>query len=157
MRRIPIISTIVVVLAVATMIGLGLWQLLERRPAKLAYLERLEANPSRPPIPFPAQADEAVQLGTTRDPMAKPRWAGGPVAGYITHAPDGRSLIGAAMDPAPQRMMLVSATPLAGLTANAPPDLDAVPNSHLAYAGQWFFFAVIAAVIYVLAVRRRRG
>jgi surfeit locus 1 family protein len=31
-----------------------------------------------------------------------------------------------------------------------------VPNNHLSYAVQWFLFAAIASVIYVLAVRRRR-
>jgi surfeit locus 1 family protein len=30
-----------------------------------------------------------------------------------------------------------------------------VPNNHLLYAIQWFFFALAAAVIYVLALRRR--
>jgi surfeit locus 1 family protein len=28
-------------------------------------------------------------------------------------------------------------------------------NNHLLYAGQWFFFALAAAVIYVLALRRK--
>ena len=50
---------------------------------------------------------------------------------------------------------VVAMPPAAGLAANAPPDLDSVPNNHLAYAGQWFFFAAIAAIVYVLAVRRR--
>ena len=40
--------------------------------------------------------------------------------------------------------MLVADTPPAGLAANGTPDLGAVPNNHLAYAGQWFFFAAVA-------------
>ncbi|SFP77613.1 SURF1 family cytochrome oxidase biogenesis protein [Sphingomonas rubra] len=198
MRRIPIISTIVVTLAVATMIALGLWQLLDRLPRKEAFLVQLATNPAKPVIAFPRDADEAllfrrasavcpaptsirlagagasgyraiaecppagdqpalaVQLGTTRDPNAHPRWAGGPVVGHLAHAPTGQSLIGAALDPAPPRLMLVASPPAAGLQPNPAPDVDAVPNNHLAYAGQWFFFAAVAAIIYVLAVARRR-
>ncbi len=37
----------------------------------------------------------------------------------------------------------------------APPDPNDLPNNHLAYAGQWFFFALTALVIYWLALRRR--
>ena len=51
--------------------------------------------------------------------------------------------------------MLVAAPPPAGLAANPGPDLSAVPNNHLAYAVQWFLFAGIAAIIYLLALRRR--
>ena len=198
MRRIPIVATIVVTIAVAAMIALGLWQLLDRAPKKEAYLAQLAANPARPPIAFPAVPDQSllfrrasgrcvepvaqrlagagaagfrlivecrtgaagqgmiVQLGTTPDPGFKGRWAGGPVSGFISHAPDSRSLIGSLFDHSPQRLMLVADTPALGLGANGRPDLSSVPNNHLSYAVQWFFFAAIAAVIYVLAVRRRR-
>ena len=192
MRRVPLIPTLVVALAVAAMIALGLWQLLDRAPKKEAYLQQLAANPSKPPIAFPAVPDDrllfrrttaicnrpvaqrlagagaagfrliadcgnglVVQLGTTPDPMFKPRWPGGSVSGYISHAPDGRSLIGSLFDHSPQRLMLVADAPPLGLAANGKPDLSTVPNNHLSYAVQWFFFAAIAAVIYVLALRRR--
>ena len=98
---------------------------------------------------------QAVQLGTSRDPNQRIDWAGGAVAGYVSHAPDGRSLIGLLIDRHPQAMMLVAATPPPGLAANAPPDPESVPNNHLSYGIQWFFFAAIASVIYLLAVRRR--
>lgn len=42
------------------MIGLGLWQLLDRRPAKLAYIERLASNPAKPPIAFPRVPDDTL-------------------------------------------------------------------------------------------------
>ena len=198
MKRIPIVSTIVVVVAVAAMIGLGLWQLLDRAPKKEAYIAQLAANPAKPPIAFPARPDETllfrrasgvcvepvaqrlagagaagfrlivecrtgaegrgmiVQLGTTPDPKFAGRWSGGPVSGFISHAPDSRSLIGALFDRTPQRLMLVADSPALGLGANGRPDVSSVPNTHLSYAVQWFFFAAIAAVIYVLALRRRR-
>lgn len=192
MRRIPVVATIMVTLAVAAMIALGLWQLLDRLPKKEAFLAQLAANPAKPAISFPDRDDDRllfrrasgrcsaptsirlagagasgyraiatcpgliVQLGTTRDPNARPVWAGGAVAGYLSHAPTGQSMIGAALHPEPRRMMLVAAPPRAGLQPNPAPDVDAVPNNHLAYAVQWFFFAAIAAIIYVLAVARRR-
>lgn len=197
MKRIPLLPTVLVILAVAAMIGLGLWQLLDRRPAKLAYIARLERNPALPSVAFPRFPDDTllfrraggyclqpmsitlagagsagfraiaacrtgaegpgmlVQLGTTRDPKATPRWSGGPVSGYLTHAPDARPLIATLFNHEPQRMMLVSSAPLAGLSPNPAPDVGTVPNNHLAYAGQWFFFAAVAAIIYALALRRR--
>jgi len=184
----------VVALAVAAMIGLGLWQLLDRAPRKEAYLAQLAGNPAKPPIAFPRGDDETalfrrttgvcpspvttrlagagsagfrviatcgggtnmiVQLGTTPDPAFTLQWPGGPVRGFISHAPDSRSLIGLLFDHSPSRLMLITDTPAPGLGANGTPDLSSVPNNHLSYAVQWFFFAAIAAVIYVLAVRRR--
>lgn len=198
MRRWPVVPTMVVVLAVATMIGLGLWQLLDRRPRKLAYIAQIEANPAKPPIAFPAAPDDAllfrrsagrcleprdirvagagaagfrviadcrtgaegpgmvVQLGTTRDPQAKPRWLGGEVRGHIAYAPSTISVLARLYDHRPDRLMLVAEPPLAGLAPNLRPDVSAVPNPHLSYAIQWFFFAGSAAVIYALALRRRR-
>lgn len=51
---------------------------------------------------------------------------------------------------------LVAATPAPPLaTASAPPDLAAIPNNHVFYAMQWFAFALTAAVIFLLAARRR--
>lgn len=202
MRRFPLIPTVIVALAVATMIGLGLWQLFERRPAKLAYIAQLAGNPSKPPIAFPRVPKQAllfrrasgicvqptsievrgagsagfrliaecrtggldgpgmvVQLGVTRDPNVKAAWRGGEVSGFITNAPDGRSAIGSLFDDTPQRPMLVADPVPAGVTPalspNPAPDVSAVPNPHLSYAFQWFFFALSAAVIYLLAVRRR--
>ncbi len=96
-----------------------------------------------------------VQLGTTRDPNEHVAWPGGTVAGYVSHTPDGRSLIGTLFDRRPQAMMLVASAPPPGLAANAPPHPESVPNNHLSYGVQWFFFAGIASVIYLLAVRRR--
>ncbi|MXO66911.1 SURF1 family protein [Altererythrobacter endophyticus] len=69
-------------------------------------------------------------------------WSGGDVSGIIGPGRDGEA-------------RLVAAPPQAGLTANARPDPADLPNNHLSYAVQWFFFALTALVIYILALRRR--
>ncbi|MEZ5695410.1 MAG: SURF1 family protein [Sphingomonadaceae bacterium] len=82
-----------------------------------------------------------VVLGWSRSPQAV-EWQGGQVTGTVV--PTGE--LG---------YKLVADPPLAGLGANAKPDPKDLPNNHLAYAGQWFFFALVAGVIYVLALRKR--
>jgi surfeit locus 1 family protein len=196
-RRWPVIPTLLVALAIAAMIALGLWQLLDRLPQKRAYLAQLAGNPARPPVAFPRFPDDRllfrrtgafclqpvsitragagnagyrlialcrtgaegpgmkVQLGTTHDPRGMVAWRGGRVTGWISHAPDSRPLIATLTSRQPQEMLLVSDKPVGGLDANRQPDIGLVPNNHLAYAGQWFLFAAIAGVIYVIAVRRR--
>ena len=96
-----------------------------------------------------------VQLGTARDPSTKADWPGGLVTGSIGQVPDSRPMIVTAFDHSPRELMLVSDTPQAGLSANPPRSLAEVPNNHLSYAVQWFLFAAIALVIYLLAVRKR--
>jgi surfeit locus 1 family protein len=55
----------------------------------------------------------------------------------------------------PPALMLVTDQPAPGLQPNAGPDLSSIPNNHLSYAVQWFLFALIAVVIYALALRKR--
>lgn len=69
-------------------------------------------------------------------------WSGGKVSGII--APGARGSARLIADP-----------PQAGLQANARPDQSEIPNNHFAYAVQWFTFAAIALIIYVLALRKR--
>ena len=83
-----------------------------------------------------------VALGWSR-PTQQIAWNGGRVSGII--APGGT--FGGTLHASP---------PAPGLEPLAPPDPGGVPNNHLAYAGQWFFFALTALVIYVLALRKRR-
>lgn len=98
----------------------------------------------------------SVQLGTTPDAAYKPQWSGGKVSGMISHAPSSVPLIATLFDKAhPKELMLVADTPPAGLKANEMPSIDSIPNNHLAYAVQWFLFAGVALVIYLLALRRR--
>jgi len=51
---------------------------------------------------------------------------------------------------------LASSTASPPLSPSAPPTIGDIPNNHRAYAAQWFLFAGIAALIYALALRRRR-
>ena len=186
-RRFPVIPTLLVLAAVAVMIRLGLWQL-DRMHQKDALLVRYGAAAAMSAdVPFPqgeaaaepvlyrhARVDcEAVSgvkviaghnakgetgmaqvadcrlagggtarvvLGWSREP--KPvAWAGGTAMGLIAPGP-----------------RLVADPPMAGLMANARPDPADLPNNHLAYAVQWFLFALTALVIYGIAVwRRMRG
>ena len=83
-----------------------------------------------------------VTIGWSRSPDS-PQWGGGAVTGRIASYGD--------------NIRLVAETAQAGLEPMAKPDPGDLPNNHLAYAGQWFFFALTALIIYVLALRRRRG
>jgi surfeit locus 1 family protein len=78
-----------------------------------------------------------IDLGWSRRPEPA-TWGGGEVRGII--GPGGR---------------IVSAAGLAGLDPLVSPNPRTLPNNHLAYAGQWFFFALTALVIYGLVLRSR--
>lgn len=190
MKSWPVIPTILVTLAVATMIGLGVWQL-QRKSEKEALLGRYESAAGLPAVAWPAVPDPdnlplfrksslmcikvagwqsvsgtsaagkagfahvaSCQTGGAEGPGAKvaigwsprpenPVWQGGAVSGVI--APD-----------KPQLIKLVSGDPVPGLDQLAAPSPEQIPNNHLLYAIQWFIFAAAAAIIYVLAVRKRR-
>lgn len=97
-----------------------------------------------------------VAMGVTKRPDAGPTWTGGQVAGWISEEPDHRPFIARlGGKPLPLRPMLIARTAPAGLKAAAPPSAADVPNNHLAYAVQWFFFAAVAIAIYLLALRKR--
>lgn len=81
-----------------------------------------------------------VAIGWSDEPHP-PAWRGGEVGGFVGPAGDG--------------VRLVAAPAQAGLAQLAPPDPNDLPNNHLAYAFQWFFFALTALVIYWLALRRK--
>ncbi|MCK0128811.1 SURF1 family protein [Erythrobacter sp. F6033] len=181
--RIPIIPTIIVVAAIITMIGLGIWQLgrMDEKEAMLAAYS--EATQEIDTVPFPISGEGKdvwfrqstiecvdvtnietvagtsdkgqkgwaqratcavgenstvlVDLGYSRS-LQTPQWTGGTVAGVIAPGP-----------------RLVANPPQAGLQPLAKPDPSSLPNNHLAYAGQWFFFALTALLIYGFAVRSR--
>jgi surfeit locus 1 family protein len=185
-QRLPIIPTVIVLAAVATMIALGFWQL-GRADEKARMIADYEAALSQPAeIAWPASAQYAaayfrkttldcgnvrgidsiagtsargqsgwihvarcshaavgiadVTIGWSREPNP-PGWDGGEVTGRIV--------------PYGDTIRLVADQPQAGLAALAEPDPNDLANNHMAYVGQWFFFALTALVIYALAVRRR--
>ena len=185
MTRVPLIPTVIVAAAAAVMVALGIWQLqrLEEKEVLLARYAAAEGLAA--PVAFPlagegeedwfrrsevecervlaiqptagrnasgqsgwaqrascavAGSDAAVpvDLGWSREPQAA-QWSGGIVSGIV----------------APGPRLVASDPPIPGLEPLARPDPSAIPNNHLAYAGQWFFFALTALAIYWLALRRR--
>ena len=190
--RLPFWPTLIVAAAVATMVGLGIWQL-RRIDQKEALIARYEAAAKLPPVAWPSTppADDSllyrradgfclkvvewgavagqnaagepgwshlascrtgglegpgmrVDMGWSKESKAPSGWDGGPVTGVI--APDRI-----------HKIRLVSSRAAPGLVPSAPPSPQGVPNNHLFYAIQWVFFAAAAAVIYVLALRRRQA
>ncbi len=203
MKRLPVLPTIIVGIAVLAMLALGVWQL-QRRGEKEALITRYTANLNLPPMAYPQLAPvppEAmfrkaqvhclrvaswrteggrtpggqagyrhiaecvtgaegpgalIDMGVSADPAQKLSWNGGIVDGLITTEPSHESLVGRLFGTGVLRPMLVADVPAPGLAASSPPDPSAITNNHLAYAVQWFIFAGVAALIYVLALRRRR-
>lgn len=99
-----------------------------------------------------------VEVGIAQMPDFKPQWTGGQIEGWISQEPDHRALLSRIGGQAPPlRPMLIARIAPPGMKAAAPPNVADVPNNHLAYAVQWFFFAAIAVIIYGLALRRRAG
>jgi surfeit locus 1 family protein len=183
-RRIPVLPTLVVLVAVGIMVRLGFWQL-DRLHQKEALLARYgEVVAISADIPWPADVEKiqaamyrysridcrsAKPLSPTAGRNAKN------ITGYAQQAncvlPDGsivRVILGWSQAPVQAEWhgglvsgfiapgpRLVAQPAVAGLEANAVPDPREIPNNHLSYAVQWFLFAGVALVIYGLAVRKR--
>lgn len=189
MKRLPVLPTLIVALAIGAMIGLGVWQL-HRAQWKAGLLAQYAAAAHQPPIALPIVPDAknpplfrkadafclsvvkwtpvaarnlngdagwghvadcrtgaegpgfAVDMGWS-ERMDAPAWRGGQVSGTI--AADRERIY-----------RLIAATPAPGLQPTAPPNMADIPNNHMAYAVQWFIFAALAAIIYLIALRRRR-
>lgn len=182
--RLPVVATLLVLSAVAVMIGLGFWQL-GRMEQKRALLERYRtAVTMNSAAPFPADAlgaDAVLYRHATiecRRVTAVSAMAGRSARGESGFAhtaqctaadgstakvvlgwsrqPDVASWTGGTVQGiiAPGPR-LVADPPLAGLQANARPDPSELPDNHFAYAVQWFLFAATALVVYALALRKR--
>lgn len=185
-RQLPILPTIFVIAAAATMVALGIWQL-GRADEKAALIAQYSsASALSEEVDFPiagegedvwfrrssvscievidvapvsgtaangakgwairvgcrtsaAQAPVTVDLGFAQT-LGDDDWTqgGGKVTGVIAPGP-----------------RLVADPPAADLYPLAKPDPSDLPNNHLAYAGQWFFFALTALVIYGFALKSR--
>jgi cytochrome oxidase assembly protein ShyY1 len=192
-RRVPVIPTVIVVIAVAILIRLGFWQL-HRAHENEQLLAQYAAASKQPPIAFPTTpirgplplfrwatgfcqrvvgrrsiAGESrsgetgyaqivdcatgaegpgmsVDVGWSQDPNAKVNWTGGLVTGVIV--PDRLHGI---------RLVAAGAPP--GLQPSALPSVETAvpttPTGNRFYALQWFVFAALAALIYVLALRKK--
>lgn len=162
--RVPVIPTVIVAAAVAVMIGLGVWQL-ERKEWKDALIAgargdvrpkihdcaidatpevragRNRAGESGYRYLVPCNSSLRLDVGWSKRPDALPRVVlNGPVEAMAEIGND---------------RLLVALQPVAPLAPSGLPSADDIPNNHLFYAIQWFFFAAAATVIYGLALRRR--
>jgi surfeit locus 1 family protein len=205
-KRLPIIQTILAMLAVATMIALGIWQL-QRKNQNEVLLIQVSANIKKPAISYPklgpvgasslhrkssvtclhvaqwredsgsdAQGEPGTRYlaecstgaegpgalivaGIANRPNVKVNWNGGLVDGIITTEPDRQPMVAKLFGAkVVLRPMLVSREGLGGLRAAEPPSLDKIRSkiaNNGSYAVQWFLFAAAAAVIYVLAMRKK--
>jgi len=184
LRRLPVIPTLIVLVAVAVMVRLGFWQLdrLHQKEALLARYSAASTMSADAAWPLdPAATERALYRHATIDctgvrdatfvsgrnskgetGLARRvlcRLADGveaPVVLGWTRAPVAAEWRGGTVQGiiAPGPR-LVADPPLAGLQPNAPPDPADLPNNHLSYAVQWFLFALTALVIYGIAVRKR--
>jgi surfeit locus 1 family protein len=184
MKRIPVVPTLIVLLAVGYMIHLGLWQL-ERLAQKEAMLARYTAaQTSTIEVPFvivPTLAEDMLYhrsrlecrhvSGMTTQSGRNDKGEAGLAHFAKCQTPEGGTatlVLGWSRDPAAPNWAsgvvtgwvapgprLVADPPVAGLQPNARPDPSNIPNNHLAYAVQWFLFAGVALMIYALAVRKR--
>lgn len=197
MKRLPLLPTMIVAAAVATMIGLGVWQL-----QRAAWKDRLIAEYAAARGLPALDLDPLLDRGDNLPPLAfrrvlvtcdsgdaEPALRGGRSeagqGGYSYFVPcrpgaeglAGRLVVNAGWTPLPhddQRIAvdgivagwlgavedgrpitLTSARAAPPLGPSAPPSIDDIPNNHLSYAFQWFFFAAVAVIIYLLALRRR--
>jgi len=149
------------------MIGLGLWQLqrAEWKERLIADLEaagpqrkasisctlsgkpevragRSEGGESGYRYLMRCASGERVDLGWSKRPDLLPQvQLTGTLAGTYTNAAE---------------PILILSEPLPPLQKSAIPSPADLPNNHMLYAVEWFFFALAAVVIYLLALGRRR-
>lgn len=85
------------------------------------------------------------------------QWAGGPVSGTIAEMPQQASVAERLFRaPPPPELVLIAARPVPPLAPTTPPSRADIPDNHRAYAVQWFLFAALSLLIYILAARRAR-
>ncbi|WP_408589140.1 SURF1 family protein [Novosphingobium sp.] len=185
MKRLPILPTLLVLIAVGVMIRLGFWQI-ERLHEKEAMMARYASaqgdrgvhrwpDSDREPLGYTRLQLECVKPSGTlpqagRNAAGRSGWAqvascqtlDGAKARVVlgwSDRPVSLSWTGGTVTgtylPRGEGMLVIADPPLAGLQPNARPDPHDIPNNHFAYAVQWFLFAGVALVIYGLALRKR--
>lgn len=184
MRRIPVLPTLIVLIAAGIMVRLGFWQIerLHQKEAMIASFSAAAADRtvrSWPASGWPrgytrvaldCRADGPVAAEAGRNLAGHSGWAqvapcvppeGGRVRVVLGWAgqPGVIAWAGGAVTgifvPRGNDAVVFADPPLAGLRPTARPDPRDLPNNHLAYAVQWFLFAGVALVIYALALRKR--
>lgn len=183
-RKLPLLSALIVLVAIGIMISLGLWQLgrLHQKEDLLARYRQARATSAEVAWPSDKTAQQGLlyrhakltcEAATDHSSMAGRNARG--EAGVAQTArcvlPGGaRALVVLGWSRQPNAgtgwqggevrgiiapgPRLVADPPLDGLEANAIPDPSEIPNNHLSYAIQWFLFAATAVVIYVLALAK---
>ena len=206
MKRLPVLAAALVAIAVAAMIGLGVWQLrrADEKAVLLALYERNRAMSSEIALPIIAPVPDTAlfrhasamclevtewravagrgidgrngwrylascrrasegpgfiaNMGVASTANLRPAWKGGAVSGQVSLEPVASSLIATLVGRGDvPRPMIVAGQPAPGLAPSAAASPEDMPNNHLAYAVQWFVFAGIAALIFGIALWRRRN
>lgn len=162
--RLPVLPTMFVAAAVAAMIGLGIWQV-QRAQWKEKLIAGMEATQAerRATIACSIDAVPEVRAGRSRSGESGYRYLAGCGGMKVdigwSQRPDLLPRVKAAGPftgtREPGEGAVVLDTPLPPLEPSAVPSAAELPNNHILYAAQWFFFAGAAAVIYLLALRRR--
>ena len=185
MRKIPILPTLIVLVAAGVMVRLGFWQIsrLHEKEALLAHYAAARGNPEEVEWPSTRQAQLDLMYrrarfvcasAASRSSMAGTNASGESGVSQTVQCagPGGTNVLvelGWSREPVAGEAWgggtvhgviapgprLVADPPLAGLDANEIPDPSSIPNNHLSYAVQWFLFAATALVIYALALRKR--
>lgn len=184
-RKVPFVPTVVVLVAVAIMVALGIWQLgrADEKEALLAHYAAAGDNSEPTAWPLDAESLEKSLYRRSRVKCARVRvieevagtaasgekgWAHRATCSNAdsdaailvdigwSRAPDPVTWTGGMVDGViAPGPRLVADPAAAGLVPLAKPDPRDLPNNHLSYAVQWFLFALTALVIYALALRRR--
>ena len=201
MKRLPLAATLLTLVMLPILLGLGVWQLQRRawkegviaaaataaRQPPLAGRDLAGALAAREPLSF-RQAVLACRPGPARPAGVRGGESAAGDAGYFVlvdcgdpSAPGVMAVAGWTQLPTSDNLMLpgrlagrlvarsdavssaapayllVAQDPVPPLAAPRLPSGEDLPNNHLAYAIQWFAFALTLAVVYlVFLVRWRR-
>ena len=189
MRKIPILPTLLVLVAAAVMVWLGIWQL-HRYAYKKELAAQYRSNTHLPPVAWPilrGGEDRLLYRRATgfcvqvtgwrviagRNLKDEPGWSHiaacrtggleGPGMqvdiGWSTSSKDpawkGGAVSGVVVPDRNHKIRLVADQAAPGLQPSMAPTPEGTPNNSLAYAFQWFAFAITALIIYGVALRRR--
>ena len=175
-RKLPFLSTLIVLVAIGIMIALGLWQLgrLHQKEDLLARYRQAQAKSAEVAWPRDEEAQQDLLYRRAKlmceEAKDHSSMAGRNVRGEAGVAQTARCLLpggaralvvlgwsrqpniavtwrgGEVRGVIAPGPRLIADPPLDGLQANAIPDPAEIPNNHLSYAIQWFLFAATAAL-----------